>query len=89
VVDEPALIAALASGQIAGAALDVYAQEPLPPDSPLWQAKNLTVFPHQGGYSEGYEDRAMPTIEGNMRKFFAGDLRNMVNIVRRPASWGE
>jgi phosphoglycerate dehydrogenase-like enzyme len=61
----------------------------LPPDSPLWQAKNLIVFPHQGGYSEGYEDRAMPTIEGNMRKFFAGDLKNMVNIVRRPASWGE
>jgi D-2-hydroxyacid dehydrogenase (NADP+) len=89
VVDEPALIKALDNGQIAGAALDVYSQEPLPPDSPLWKTKNLSVFSHLGGYSEGYEDRAMPTIEGNMRKFLAGDLKNMVNIVRRPASWGE
>jgi len=45
------------------------------------------LFPHLGGFSVGYEDRAMPTIEGNMRKFFAGDLKNMINIVRKPASW--
>ena len=89
VVDEDALMKALDSGQIAGAALDVYAKEPLPPDSPLWKTKNLQCFPHQGGYSEGYEERAMPTIEGNMRKYFAGDLKSMVNIVKRPASWGE
>ena len=89
VVDEPALMNALEAGQIAGAALDVYAQEPLPPDSPLWTTKNLTCFPHQGGYSEGYEERAMPTIAGNMRKFLAGDLKNMINIVRKPASWGD
>jgi phosphoglycerate dehydrogenase-like enzyme len=89
VVDEAALIKALESGQIAGAALDVYAKEPLPPDSPLWKTKNLHCFPHQGGYSEGYEDRAMPTIEGNMRKYLAGDLKSMINIVKRPASWGE
>jgi D-2-hydroxyacid dehydrogenase (NADP+) len=89
VVDEPALIKALESGRIAGAALDVYGTEPLPSDSPLWKTKNLHCFPHQGGYSEGYEDRAMPTIEGNMRKYFAGDLKSMTNIVKRPASWGE
>ncbi len=89
VVDEPALIKALEAGEIAGAALDVYMQEPLPPDSPLWKAKNLQVFPHQGGYSEGYEDRAMPVIEANMRKFFKGDLKSMINIVKRPASWGD
>jgi phosphoglycerate dehydrogenase-like enzyme len=86
-VDEPALIAALENGSIAGAALDVFSQEPLPADSPLWKTKNLTIFSHLGGYSEGYEERAMPTIAGNMRKFFAGDLKNMVNIVRKPASW--
>ena len=89
VVDEQALMKALDSGQIAGAALDVYAEEPLPPESPLWKARNLQCFPHQGGYSEGYEDRAMPTIEGNMRKYLAGDLKSMINIVKRPASWGD
>ncbi len=89
VVDEPALIKALEAGEIAGAALDVYAQEPVPSDSPLWTTKNLTCFPHQGGYSEGYEERAMPTIAGNMGKYLSGDLKNMVNIVKRPASWGD
>lgn len=88
VVDEPALIAALERGKIAGAALDVFSQEPLPATSPLWRTKNLTIFSHLGGYSQGYEDRAMPTIEGNMRKFLAGDAKSMINIVRKPASWG-
>jgi len=88
VVDEKALIAALEAGQIAGAALDVFSQEPLPSESQLWKTKNLTIFPHLGGYSEGYEDRAMPTIEGNMRKFLSNDLKSMINIVRKPASWG-
>ncbi len=87
VVDEDALMKALESGQIAGAALDVYAQEPLPVDSPLWKTKNLQCFPHQGGYSEGYEDRAMPTLAGNMAKYLSGDLKSMTNIVRKPASW--
>ena len=87
VVDEPALIAALESGEIAGAALDVFAQEPLPASSPLWRTKNVTIFSHLGGYSQGYEDRAMPTIAGNMEKFLSGDLKSMINIVRKPASW--
>jgi phosphoglycerate dehydrogenase-like enzyme len=87
VVDEPALIAALDAGKIAGAGLDVFSQEPLPSDNPLWKTKNLTIFSHLGGYSQGYEDRAMPTIAGNMGKFLAGDLKSMINIVRKPASW--
>jgi D-2-hydroxyacid dehydrogenase (NADP+) len=89
VVDEDALITALETGEIAGAALDVYMEEPLRSTSPLWKTKNCLLFSHLGGYSEGYEKRAMPTIEGNMRKFVAGDLKNMINIVRKPASWGE
>jgi D-2-hydroxyacid dehydrogenase (NADP+) len=88
VVDETALIKALESGQIAGAALDVFSEEPLPASSPIWKTKNLTVFPHLGGYSQGYEDRAMPTIAGNMQKFLANDLKSMINVVRKPASWG-
>ena len=87
VVDEPALIKALEAGEIAGAGLDVFSQEPLPADSPLWKTKNLTIFPHLGGYSEGYEERAMPTIEHNMRCFLDNDLKSMINIVRKPASW--
>jgi D-2-hydroxyacid dehydrogenase (NADP+) len=87
VVDEPALIAALNAGKIAGAGLDVFSQEPLPPDDPLWKTKNVTIFSHLGGYSQGYEDRAMPTIAGNMAKFLSGDLKSMINIVRKPASW--
>jgi D-2-hydroxyacid dehydrogenase (NADP+) len=89
VVDEPALIKALEADEIAGAALDVFAQEPLPPDNPLWKTKNLTIFPHLGGYSLGYEDRAMPTIAHNMACFLAGDFQKMINVVRKPASWGE
>ena len=53
----------------------MFAQEPLPPDSPLWKTKNLTIFPHLGGYSQGYEDRAMPTIAQNMACFLAGDFK--------------
>ena len=87
VVDEAALVAALEAGKIAGAALDVFAQEPLPASSPLWKTKNVTIFSHLGGYSQGYEERAMPTIAGNMAKFLAGDAKSMNNIVRKPASW--
>jgi len=89
VVDEGALIAALEADKIAGAALDVFAQEPLPADNPLWKTKNLQIYSHLGGYSLGYEERAMPTIAGNMSKFLAGDEKSMINIVRKPASWSK
>jgi len=89
VVDEKALIKALDSDIIAGAALDVFSHEPLPADDPIWRAKNVTIFPHLGGYSHGYEDRAMPTIAGNMAKFLGNDLKSMINIVRKPTSWGD
>jgi D-2-hydroxyacid dehydrogenase (NADP+) len=88
VVDDEAVMKALDAGQIAGAALDVFAQEPLPPDSPLWKAKNVSIFSHLGGYSHGYEDRAMPTIAHNMQCFLDGDFKKMINVVRKPASWG-
>jgi phosphoglycerate dehydrogenase-like enzyme len=89
VVDEPALIGALNSGQIAGAALDVFANEPLPSDDPIYGAKNIIIYSHLGGYSEGYEDRAMPTLAGNMGLWLAGEPQKMVNIVRPPASWSK
>ncbi|PZS29836.1 MAG: hydroxyacid dehydrogenase, partial [Pseudonocardiales bacterium] len=49
VVDEPALVQALAQGRLAGAALDVFATEPLPPDSPLWELPNVLISPHTAG----------------------------------------
>ena len=89
VVDEPALIAALNAGEIAGAALDVFSQEPLPPENPLWKTNNVTIFSHLGGYSQGYEERAMPTIAHNMACYLEGRTKDMMNIVRKPASWGD
>ncbi len=85
VVDEKALIEALDSKKIAGAALDVFEQEPLPPTSSFWKRKDVIVMSHLAGFSQGYENRAMPTIEHNFRCFLKGDLKSMMNIVRPPA----
>ena len=84
VVDEAALIAALDNTEIAGAALDVFEQEPLPSASPFWNRKDVIVMCHMGGFSEGYELRAMPTLEHNIRCYLAGTLDKMHNIVRPP-----
>jgi D-2-hydroxyacid dehydrogenase (NADP+) len=82
-VDEAALIAALREGRIAGAALDVFQTEPLPPDSPFWDLPNVFVTPHVGGYIVEYEDFIMPLIVDNMRLFLAGRHSEMKNIVAR------
>ncbi|HZP79606.1 MAG TPA: D-2-hydroxyacid dehydrogenase [Pseudolabrys sp.] len=81
VADEDALIAALKSGEIAGAALDVFSEEPLPAGHPLWSTPNLHVYPHLGGFFDRYEERALPTIAHNMRCFLAGDYKSMHNVV--------
>jgi phosphoglycerate dehydrogenase-like enzyme len=83
VVDEGALINALESGQIAGAALDVFNDEPLPQDHPFWSMKNVIVTAHLGGFYDGYADRALPVVEENIRRFLAGDVMNMINVIRR------
>src|SRR5580700_2696799 len=67
VVDEEALMKALQSRQIAGAALDVFNHEPLPEDHPLWSMKNVIVTAHVGGFYDGYADRALPVVEENIR----------------------
>jgi phosphoglycerate dehydrogenase-like enzyme len=75
-VDEDALLAALRSGRLGGAALDVVAQEPLPSDSPLWHAPNVIITPHAaGGRPLGAED----LIDANVRALLEGGaLRNLV-----------
>ncbi len=85
IVDEDALVQALKKGKIAGAALDVFATEPLPEDHPFWSMENVIVTPHLGGFHDEYADRALPTVEENVRKFLAGETQNMINVVRRPA----
>jgi phosphoglycerate dehydrogenase-like enzyme len=82
VVDEPALVDALRQKKIAGAALDVFEQEPLPPDHPLWSFKNVIITTHQGGFCDTYVDLAMPILEHNMRCFLAGDIAKMMNVAR-------
>jgi phosphoglycerate dehydrogenase-like enzyme len=82
-VDEPAMIAALREGRIAGAALDVFETEPLPADSPFWDLPNLYVTSHIGGYFIEYEDFILPLIVENMRLFLAGEPKAMRNLVAR------
>jgi len=83
VVDEAALIDALQAGRIAGAALDVFAQEPLPPEHPFWNMEQVIVTPHLGGFCDVYADQALPIVEENIRRFLAGDRANMINVVER------
>lgn len=75
-VAESDLITALHAGEIAGAALDVADTEPLPPDSPLWEAPNLIITPHIAGWRPLGADHL---IADNVRAFLAGTpLRNVV-----------
>jgi D-2-hydroxyacid dehydrogenase (NADP+) len=81
VVDEGALVEALRSGRIAGAALDVFVEEPLPGDHPFWSMDNVIITTHQGGFCDVYIDHAWPTVETNMRCFLNGDIDGMINVV--------
>lgn len=82
-VEEAALVTALRERRIAGAALDVFETEPLPPDSPFWSLPNVFITPHVGGYIFEYEDLVMPLVLDNMRLFLAGRPGEMQNIVAR------
>ncbi len=74
------LVAALRSGQIAGAALDVYEQEPLPAEHPLWGAPNVLLTPHTAGYGPHLDERRFQIIQDNCRAFVNGQpLRNVVD----------
>jgi glyoxylate/hydroxypyruvate reductase len=80
-VDEPAMIAALQSGQLSGAALDVFDTEPLPPESPLWDMPNVLVSPHSGSTSDHENERLTDLFCENLRRFLAGEqLLNVLNL---------
>src|SRR5450631_735786 len=74
------LVAALNAGEIAGAALDVYEQEPLPADHPLWTMPNVLLTPHVAGHGPYLDDRRYQIMVDNCRAFLAGKpLRNIVD----------
>ena len=80
-VDEEALIAALQSGHLAGAALDVFATEPLPPDSPLWNMDNVIITPHSSSASAQSGLRSEDIFVKNFARYVAGEpLINEVNL---------
>ena len=82
-VDEAALIAALQNSEIAGAALDVFAQEPLPESSPLWQMPNVLITPHISGSNPHYDQRVADLFIDNLRRYLVGEpLRNRVDMER-------
>lgn len=72
VVDEPALVEALRAQRLAGAYLDVFAQEPLPEDSPLWDLPNVIATPHSAGFSDGNEERVAGMFLENLGRFSRG-----------------
>lgn len=85
-VDEPALIEALRFGHLAGAGLDVTAEEPLPPESPLWQMENAILTPHVSSHSpEANADRRNRIYCENLRRFLSS--RPLLNLVDRAAGY--
>ena len=82
-VDETALIAALQRRAIAGAGLDVTAEEPLPSSSPLWSLENVLVTPHTSGASERLWEREGELLLDNLERWFSGQpLRNQVDLAK-------
>jgi phosphoglycerate dehydrogenase-like enzyme len=81
VVDEAALISALAAGTIAGAALDVFEEEPLPPTSPLWNLDNVIISPHISGNSARYYDKAAALFAENLERYL--NKRPLLNRLER------
>ncbi|MFF6888495.1 D-2-hydroxyacid dehydrogenase [Streptomyces sp. NPDC012421] len=80
VVDETAMLSALRSGRLGFAALDVFATEPLPLDSPLWKEPNVLVTPHVAGFAPAYHEQVRTLFTENLRRFAAGhDLLNLVD----------
>lgn len=84
-VVEQELIDRLRSGQLAGAGLDVFAAEPLPADSSLWQLENCIVTPHVAGYTADHTDKLCELMAFNLRNYRSGaPLRNVVDLGAAP-----
>ena len=79
-VNEAALVKALNDGQIAGAGIDVTAEEPLPATSALWTARNAFITPHTAGETRKYEDNVLDILEENLARLWRGEttLHNQI-----------
>ncbi len=79
-VDEPELVAALESGEIAGAGIDHFWEDPLGADSPFWDMKNVIITPHTGGETRLYEERVIDILDDNLGRLWNGEtqLRNQI-----------
>ena len=84
-VDQDALIGALRSGHLAGAGLDVFRNEPLEEDSPLWGLTNVMLSSHIAGLFEGFDDGVTDMFCDNLRRYLAGDP--LINRVDRAAGY--
>jgi phosphoglycerate dehydrogenase-like enzyme len=84
-VDEPALVDALRTGAIGGAALDVFVEEPLPPDSPFWTLPNVLITPHTSGFRPDHWDAATGLFAENLERFDRGEP--LVNVVDKQAGY--
>ena len=84
-VNEKDLIRALKKGWIAGAGLDVFEEEPLPTESPLWQFENVILTPHTSGFTPLYDERATDLFAENLRRYLRGKL--LVNLVNRETGY--
>lgn len=82
IVDQPALISALENGRIAGAVLDVFDPEPLPPDNPLWTLPNVVFSPHTAALSVHENERIVALFIDNLERYRRGEpLRNRIDPV--------
>jgi glyoxylate/hydroxypyruvate reductase A len=82
VLDEVALLAALASGRVGAAALDVFAEEPLPAGHPFWTHPRVLVCPHVSAVSPRFWERELELVLDNWARHRAGRaLRNLVDLV--------
>jgi D-2-hydroxyacid dehydrogenase (NADP+) len=83
VLDDAALVRALEAKKLAGAALDVFDQEPLPIDHPFWRMPNVIITPHFGGYYDRYVEDSADQVCRNLERFLAGRVADMENVAAR------
>jgi len=84
-IDEAALVRALQTGRLRGAALDVFEHEPLPVDSPLWSRRDVLITPHVSGFQAHHWPDAAKLFADNLRRFVAGEP--LVNVVDKQAGY--